>query len=241
MHQLSSLEVWVVLFAAGCALGWIVGTTNGAARRHRALAGDPELDGAFGFETMFSGSPASESQSDKAIEAARVGRVTGLGAHQPPRHADAAAHTPVETRAMLRRQTFAEMPPLPQLRAQTMSARESERVWEAADIPEMLPCTVDTASHDVLRHYRRSLVELERVTKRPSGAEEGLTGPQPLEQASVMLSPAFDPCMAGAADRFRRVIAQSTPRPRYHSDGFQDRSLSGETRSCPQPSLSARV
>ncbi|MEM7666468.1 MAG: hypothetical protein AAF250_11480 [Pseudomonadota bacterium] len=81
-----------------------------------------------------------------------------------PANLETSANVPTrleQERSRRRRETFDGMPSLAELQAQTQKIRQSDRVWESADLT-LSPIAPDPVSTRVLEHYRGSIDELAR-------------------------------------------------------------------------------
>lgn len=142
MENFIALEVWVVLVAAPCIISWILGEMHGAARMRQLVEETAQPRVPMTLPPKIAPQPAPRQQCAGPAASANVNRLE-------------------QERSRQRRETFDGMPSLAELQAQTQQIRQSDRIWESADLT-LSAMTPNTISNRVLEHYRGSIDELAR-------------------------------------------------------------------------------
>ncbi|MGB3469209.1 MAG: hypothetical protein WBA51_00120 [Erythrobacter sp.] len=241
---------WSLLTAALCTGSWLVGEVVGAARSRRifaasqpGLAEDMPVGALVVEEWRLAGAPSRAAQARGGPSVTPVS--TRSAACAPQDRAEALSLEPEDQvieseHKRRRREMFAQMPPLAELRANADAMRRtqsllgvaSQSVWDDPSLREGR-VNADPIAERVLGHYRQSICELRSVNGEDDGLPDGLVyadtamkQPQPVaakEPDGLLTLPP-----AGKEEFLRFAIAAPVP-----LDGFTEalvsRAREGET------------
>ncbi len=184
MKLLLAPEVWAVAVVAAGICGWFFGDLHGAARRLFAQESVDEVQ-AGKTDSLFSLTiPPKTAGLPRATPRPDMGNLTDqLSAEARVASAVTASKPPLKDGVpSSRHDTFADMPPVDQLRDQARHILQTHNVWAEPDIGERLTESMRTADHGslgLLNHYRSSIEELQRANVsrdpyRPIGSDEAM-------------------------------------------------------------------
>lgn len=186
MEYLVALGEWSLMIAAPCTVSWFVGDMMGAARSRQMFAGSAQTEppaGALVVEQWrLAGASSPRTAALRDLPAPRAdhasvldsagnrARIRDVGDEQRDAPLVFGPAAPSDDQILeaeqkrRRRETFAEMPPLAELRAHVAAIRQSESVlaqsvWEDQSLIRDREDAGPIAQR-VLRHYTRSIREL---------------------------------------------------------------------------------
>ncbi|MDY7097522.1 MAG: hypothetical protein SXU28_05235 [Pseudomonadota bacterium] len=182
MENFLALEVWGLLIAGPCIACWVIGGIRGEARANRF------------YQHAFYGAQPGAVAVDERVQSSEQSDVADTAAVAP----DALPLRKVSTdealeseKLRIRREAFASMPDLDELRAQTDAIRRSEKPLQD---PKMQACLrgevapSGSASIGVLAQYRQSIRDL-----RATNAEAPTPQPVVKKVQQAQLVPAYIP------------------------------------------------
>ena len=233
MDHFLALEVWLVSIAAAGAIGWLIGDTRNAARHGIGVGGGAHLSGEDdAIDSLFSLTvppkilPQAEpghalklaGHAPSAVDAAEVPRpVHQSGARVRQSNAVIRASSASPGQSMQRREIFADMPPIDEVRAEVELIRANERVWHTQDCAKQLADfmqTADRTSLEALEHFRQSIGELRKLEQSYGlvATEEGTELEMPRFSDAAPLCPTHALVEVAIAEG-RDLVAEIPPVP----------------------------
>jgi len=186
---------WSLVTAALCTASWLIGEVMGAARSRRI------------FAAAQPGLADDTPVGALVVEGWRLAATPSL---------DAEEHIIESDHKRCRREMFAQMPPLAELRANADAIRRTQSVLEQSvwDDPGLREGrgSADPIAERVLGHYRKSICELRGVNGGANGVSEGTVDLKQSEQGAADGSwDLFNLPPAGKKELLR--YANATPSP----------------------------